>query len=295
MVYDREGRKLWIVDETGAHRSIESWDEIAKRPRRADLPDWWVVARDISWRPPAGALTGLPEGWTGNSLLSMSPNAVNRAGADGSGGAGYKLGCGGKCQEQYDTATGKYVGSGGSGGTRKSKGGTGGGQERTKGEPTKTSAPAKTGSAPPRSHKAAGADSEEAHAKLPENNPIPPPGVNVDDNIREAEGHRGDLLWFKDQVDSKGPWDYKNNEEYKEEGPFENFGNFNYGATGAALGLSDEELYRAAGAKQIWDHPLEPEKRTRPFSFPYGDEYKDAEMIRRGIEYYRQQQLLKKL
>jgi len=130
---------------------------------------------------------------------------------------------------------------------------------------------------------------------LPENNPVPPPGVNVDDNIREAEEHKGNLVWFYDQVDSHGPWDYKNVEEYKKDGSLENFGNFNYGATGAALGVPDEVLYRAAGAKQIWDHRKDPAMRTDPLIFPYGDEHKDAEMIRRGIEYYRQQKLLGKL
>ena len=43
MVYDREGRKLWIVEDTGRHTPVGSWEEVDKRPRRADLPDWWLV------------------------------------------------------------------------------------------------------------------------------------------------------------------------------------------------------------------------------------------------------------
>jgi len=220
MVYDREGRKLWIVEDTGRHKPVESWEEVSKRPRRAGLPDWWVMAKDIAWRPPAPEFFTDDAGHTGTSRLSMHPEELGRtlaaapdSGGSGTGGTGTKLGCGGACQESYDTATGEYTGG-------YSGGGTGGGQTKTKSETPKKNAPTKTESAPTRSYKAAGADSEEARAKLPENNPEPPPSVNVDDNIREAEKHLGDLLWFKEQVESKGPWDYKNIEEYKKDGSF---------------------------------------------------------------------------
>ncbi len=104
--------------------------------------------------------------------------------------------------------------------------------------------------------------------------------------MREAEAHRGDLFWFKDQVNSGKPWDYKNVQEVKGSERIEDFGNFNYGATGAALGVPDWMLYAAAGDKQLKDHPNDPEQTTSRWSYPYGDDPRDAEMIRRGIEAY---------
>ena len=109
--------------------------------------------------------------------------------------------------------------------------------------------------------------------------------------MREAEAHQDDpdwdkLNWFKDKVNSKGPWDYKNIYDPKEYERIEDFGNFNYGATGAALGLTEDELHRAAGAKQILDHWEEPSGYTDPLAYPYGDDPRDAAMIRKGMEYY---------
>lgn len=80
--------------------------------------------------------------------------------------------------------------------------------------------------------------------------PNAPPGVNIDDNIREAFQHdaysiHGDL-WFLDQVNYGHPWDYKTLSLKK----YEEFGNFNYGATGAAMGYSEDTLLRMAGWAQ---------------------------------------------
>jgi Bacterial toxin 44 len=85
-----------------------------------------------------------------------------------------------------------------------------------------------------------------------------PPGVSVDQNIKEAAAHKADFisryLWFHDQVNNGGPWDYKRlNSEY------EDFGNFNYGATGKAAGFSEATLLRAAGWKQVQDKNSRPE------------------------------------
>jgi len=298
MVYDREGRKLWIVEDTGKHKPVGSWEEISKRPRRPDLPDWWVVAKDIGWGPPVTELFTDDAGHTGKSLLSMHQEELERAlaaapgsgGAGaGSGGTGTKLGCGGACQESYDTATGKYVGTGG---------GNGGGQTKTKSETPKTKAPAKTESAPTKPYKTAGADSAPeptpyAHKKAgadnspwPESDPPTPPGVSLEDNMREAEAHKGNLIWFYNQVDSNSPWDYKNVPVVNENERIEDFGNFNYGATGAALGIPEDLLHRAAGDKQLSDHPGDPTTTTDRWAYPYGDERRDAAMIRRGYEYY---------
>lgn len=75
--------------------------------------------------------------------------------------------------------------------------------------------------------------------------PQAPPGISIDSNICEAELHRGlgELVWFYNQVRTGGPWDYKN--QYGRQ--YADFGNFNYGATGKALELSDLLLLRAAG------------------------------------------------
>ncbi len=117
----------------------------------------------------------------------------------------------------------------------------------------------------------------------------------MDDNIREAEEHKGNLIWFYNQVDSHGAWDYKNIEGYKKDGSLENFGNFNYGATGAALGLTEDEIQRAAGAKQYLDHWNEPDKYTNLLVYPYGDDPRDAAMIRRGIAAYWRWKTIKEL
>jgi hypothetical protein len=48
--------------------------------------------------------------------------------------------------------------------------------------------------------------------------------------------------WFRSQVTDFGPWDYK-----RQDSKYEDFGNFNYGATGAAFGFSEDTLLRMAG------------------------------------------------
>ena len=82
-----------------------------------------------------------------------------------------------------------------------------------------------------------------------------PPGASVDANMRTTAETRdiynrsGDKLnavltfdyWFKMQVQDRGSWDYK----YKsyDHNLYEPFGNFNYGAIGAAAGYSLDTLY----------------------------------------------------
>ncbi|HUD42450.1 MAG TPA: RHS repeat-associated core domain-containing protein, partial [Dokdonella sp.] len=73
--------------------------------------------------------------------------------------------------------------------------------------------------------------------------PKAPAGVNVDKNIAQA----GDMspFEFRNHVKNKGPWDYK-----QLDGEFEPFGNFNYGATGRAVGFPSSTLLQRAGAAQ---------------------------------------------
>lgn len=118
-----------------------------------------------------------------------------------------------------------------------------------------------------------------------------PAGANITRNIEEAEAHRSDYLWFYDQVRNKGPWDYKQlGSEY------EDFGNFNYGATGAAAGFSEATLLRAAGWAQVRSGTSRPEWGTSVTLLeallgiggtpPYGDDPRDQFWISEGIRYY---------
>ena len=111
--------------------------------------------------------------------------------------------------------------------------------------------------------------------------PKTPKGVNIDDNIKEAEKHRSDWKWFKDQVKNKGPWDYK------QKGPeFQDAGNFNYGATGKAIGIPDRILLMGAGWAQEEAGTSKEEWNSWYGSPPYGDDPKDQEKIKEGIDYY---------
>lgn len=79
-----------------------------------------------------------------------------------------------------------------------------------------------------------------------------------------------------------GEWDYKRlNRRY------ENAGNFNYGATGVALGMSEEELLRAAGYVQEHHGAKDPNFGHWNDGPPYGDDPWDQEMIKRGIRWGR--------
>ena len=90
------------------------------------------------------------------------------------------------------------------------------------------------------------------------------------------------LHWFYDHVHNKGPWDYKQRGRQ-----YQDFGNFNYGATGGASGFDLGTLCRAAGYAQCragtslpkWGSPW-----GRP---PYGDDPRDQDQIQAGYNYWR--------
>jgi hypothetical protein len=116
-----------------------------------------------------------------------------------------------------------------------------------------------------------------------------PPGVDINANIEAARGQ--DVLWFQDQVRNDGPWDYKQQRTYP--GQYEAGGNFNYGATGRALGLSERFLLREAGrAQQAAGTSLpewgSPGSRWNPWggSGSFGDDPGDQYWIRQGSQYY---------
>jgi type VI secretion system secreted protein VgrG len=124
--------------------------------------------------------------------------------------------------------------------------------------------------------------------------PLAPPGVNVDENIKEALGKQifapnaPSPIWFRNAVRNGGKWDYK-----QRGSQYEDFGNFNYGATGAAAGFTRQTLLSEAGRAQVeagtsrpgWGKP-----GSRYFGEggipPYGDDPKDQYWIQRGIEYF---------
>ncbi len=114
------------------------------------------------------------------------------------------------------------------------------------------------------------------------NVPSSPSGVSCPANIGQAQ-QRFNPFWFYNQVDDRRPWDYK-----RQGIQYENFGNFNYGATGAAFGFPfpDQILYRMAG----WAHQRNtsnPNLGTPYGWFPYGDDPNDQYWIQQGIQYYR--------
>lgn len=65
-----------------------------------------------------------------------------------------------------------------------------------------------------------------------------PPGVDVVSHMIIARFHGGPSLmtyiWFYQMVRNHGPWDYKQGRA-----EYANFGNFHYGAVGAAAGIPE--------------------------------------------------------
>jgi hypothetical protein len=139
------------------------------------------------------------------------------------------------------------------------------------------------------------------------NVPTAPPGADVRANMARAREYRyahiedGRLAlraWFASMVGSGGPWDYKlqgraypfiEMHDFSTGGfrnPFEAFGNFNYGATGATLGFSYYELQNWAGILQM-TVGAGGGKGFPIFVAPYGDESTDASFIHNGVDFAR--------
>ena len=112
--------------------------------------------------------------------------------------------------------------------------------------------------------------------------------MDINANIAKAEEHSDYVgtgagsLWFYNQVKNGGPWDYK---LQPPKGAYDDFGNFNYGATGTAVGFSSATLLRAAGAKKWWESSGAP--YGKPWGdYPYGNQADKQEWIQDGINYY---------
>jgi hypothetical protein len=117
--------------------------------------------------------------------------------------------------------------------------------------------------------------------------PLAPEGADIDANITEAEG-RWSPWWFRDQVKNKGPWDFKQHGK-----SLEDFGNFHYGAVGAAFGFPDSVLLNEAGrAQEAAGTSLSTWGDSGPSLLPflgsgsYGDDPSDQYFIQQGIDYY---------
>jgi len=149
-----------------------------------------------------------------------------------------------------------------------------------------------------------------------------PPGVSVDANIEVARAKYFELskplgpigepgeraatatrlivesaTWFRSMVDDGAAWDYKYADA--DHAKYQAFGNFNYGATGAALGFTLGTLQRMAGWQQQYGNNgakeygsgSTPETQIQAFAgvggvYPFGDEEIDSRWIAEGIKYY---------
>jgi hypothetical protein len=137
-----------------------------------------------------------------------------------------------------------------------------------------------------------------------------PQGADIDRNIREAKDFLENssasptpgvytdsseltkYAWFYSRVHDGGSWDYKTNGHPEDE----DFGNFNYGATGKALGIGEDVLLRMAGRQQVIDGTSQPDwgvTTSLPAAVmgvggiaPFGDDPKDQAWIKRGFQYY---------
>lgn len=106
-----------------------------------------------------------------------------------------------------------------------------------------------------------------------------PDDYNVDSNIEKASNMN--IFEFYDSVKNGSEWDYK-----QEDSSYEDLGNFNYGATGSAVGLDDDTLERAAGLAQKIAGTSTEEFGSPLGDEPYGDDPNDNYWINEGIKYY---------
>jgi RHS repeat-associated protein len=111
--------------------------------------------------------------------------------------------------------------------------------------------------------------------------PDGPPNACLTDNMDKAKKNYWNI-WFYLKVRNGGDWDYK--QQGKQ---YQDFGNFNYGATGHAFGYPDAVLRRMAG----WANQRASKDRKHLGSptgpYPYGDDPQDQRMIDLGIEWAR--------
>jgi len=135
--------------------------------------------------------------------------------------------------------------------------------------------------------------SERSYSVLPRP-PVAPVGESIDRNVASqlvgsGNGFDVDFAIWVAMVAPGSFWDYKTQGSFYEEA-----GNFNYGATGAALGLPESVLLRAAGAVQECCGAYKPEfGHAWDSTGSFGDDPRDQRDIRLGIEYTRHRDLIR--
>jgi RHS repeat-associated protein len=114
--------------------------------------------------------------------------------------------------------------------------------------------------------------------------PVPPhpKGADVDANIRATPATNaadptgnGAKAWWVNQVKTNGVWDYKTQGIQ-----YDDFGNFNYGATGAVFGFSSGTLEAGAVAARFFKSPLAQLKNNGLVNPAHKND-----MIRQGMQY----------
>ena len=132
-----------------------------------------------------------------------------------------------------------------------------------------------------------------------------PPGVTIQGNIYRAlefqrtHTRQETIAWFNDAVrnNKNGHLPQEQSMDYKqldadtrapgEESIYTDFGNYNYGAVGRALGISDEILLRGAGYQQQMDNGKSVTEALIEMltdQVNYGDNPGDQSLIQDGIE-----------
>jgi hypothetical protein len=94
--------------------------------------------------------------------------------------------------------------------------------------------------------------------------------------------------WLYSEFHNKGPWDYKRDKSVVSQNPGNyqqvvNFGNFDFGAVLAGLGLSYYQTQNVAGAYQLYLGTAN--QGVLVFQWPYGDSAADATLIQQGFNY----------
>jgi len=120
--------------------------------------------------------------------------------------------------------------------------------------------------------------------------PLAPPNQSVDANIKETQRNappftgldasRGlDKIdrWLNNVCCWTAAWNFQQGGKTQ----FDDFGNFNYGATGAALGIPGAVLTRAASIKKFYDYWSK--KKSNPYG---GNAGQKTAMIKLGIQYF---------
>lgn len=123
--------------------------------------------------------------------------------------------------------------------------------------------------------------------------PVAPPGVSVDDNMLRArqiqEALSGGMLPSDPSYGMMAHWFSPGHEmDYKQHGEqYRDFGNFNYGAVGSALGLTPYMLHGAAGVVQMMQKHWDPKYGVPFISGDSGDNRRDYDQITQGVAYER--------